>query len=113
MGRPKKALKVKEPVRIIALQDSFGFKPSTLKGRQDMRKKVEQYLCQEKLEYVCMNEVNENFCRGFLQFLATAKNGVVKKQEGRIISEGCAHHHQAVLNGAFNKAEMASCLSIP
>ncbi|MDD6507662.1 MAG: tyrosine-type recombinase/integrase [Prevotellaceae bacterium] len=85
-------------------QDSFGFKPSTLKGRQDMRKKVEQYLSQEKLEYICMNEVNEDFCRGFLQFLATAKHGVAKKQEGRIISEGCAHHHQAVLNGAFNKA---------
>lgn len=85
-------------------QDSFGFKPSTLKGRIDMRKKVEEYLRQEKLEYICMNEVDEKFCRGFLQFLLTARHSVAKHQAGRTISVGCAHHHQAVLNGAFNKA---------
>jgi len=85
-------------------QDSFGFKPSTLKGRQDMRKKMEEYLHLEKMEYICMNEVDEDFCRGFLQYLATAKNSIAKKDGGRIISVGCAHHHQAVLNGALNKA---------
>lgn len=85
-------------------QDIMGFKPSTLKGRQDMRKKVEAYLEQEGLSYIGMNEVDLGFCRGFLRFLETAKNSVAKKQKGRIISKGCAHHHQAVLNGALNKA---------
>ena len=85
-------------------QDSFGFTPSTLKGRQDMRKKVEAYLEQEGLSYIGMNEIDQDFCRGFLRFLETAKNSVAKNQEGRIISKGCAHHHQAVLNGALNKA---------
>ena len=85
-------------------QDSFGFKPSTLKGRMDMRKKVEEYLEQEGLSYIGMNEINQDFCRGFLRFLETAKNSVAKKQKDRTISKGCAHHHQAVLNGALNKA---------
>ena len=85
-------------------QDSTGFKPPTLKGRQDMRKKVEMYMEQEGLSYIGMNEINQDFCRGFLRFLETAKNSVVKKQKGRTISKGCAHHHQAVLNGALNKA---------
>ena len=85
-------------------QDSLGFKLSTLKGRQDMRKKVEEYLEQEGLSYIGMNEVDQDFCRGFLRFLETAKNSVAKKQKDRTISKGCAHHHQAVLNGALNKA---------
>lgn len=85
-------------------QDSAGFTPSTLKGRMDMRKKVEEYLEKEGLSYIGMNEIDQNFCRGFLRFLETAKNSVAKKQENRTISKGCAHHHQAVLNGALNKA---------
>lgn len=84
--------------------DGFGFSDSTLKGRSDMRKKVEEYLAQEHLEYIGIHEIDQDFCRGFLRFLATAKHAVAKKQEGRTISQGCAHHHQAVLNGALNKA---------
>ncbi|MCI6559352.1 MAG: hypothetical protein MSA37_07010, partial [Prevotella sp.] len=42
-------------------QDSTGFKPSTLKGRQDMRKKVEMYLEQEGLSYIGMNEIDQDF----------------------------------------------------
>lgn len=57
-------------------QDSFGFRPSTLKGRVDMRKKVEEYLQQENTLYLAMNEVDADFCRGFLRFLSTAKNSV-------------------------------------
>lgn len=85
-------------------KDGFGFSESTLKGRSDMRKKVEEYLAEENLEYIGIHEVDQEFCRGFLRFLATAKNSVAKNQEGRTITPGCAHHHQAVLNGALNKA---------
>ena len=84
-------------------QENFGFRPSTLKGRVDMRKKVEEYLEQQKTPYISMSEVDADFCRGFLRFLATAKNSVCTINE-RKISPGCAHHHQAVFNGALNKA---------
>ena len=84
-------------------QEEFGFRPSTLKGRVDMRKKVEEYLEQQKTPYISMSEVDADFCRGFLQFLATATNSVCTINE-RTISPGCAHHHQAVFNGALNKA---------
>lgn len=85
-------------------QDGFGFSQSTLKGRSDMRKKVENYLAKEKTSYIGMNQVDEEFCRGFLKYLATAPHAVCKPESGRTISRGCAHHHQAVLNGALNKA---------
>ena len=84
--------------------DSFGFSQSTLKGRCDMRKKVEEYLDEEGLSYIGIKDVTPDFCRGFLKFLATAKNSVAKYHEGRTINEGCAHHHQAVWNGALNRA---------
>lgn len=85
-------------------QDSFGFKPSTLNGRRDLRKKMEAYLENEGLSDITMSEVDPDFCRGFLRFLQTAKNGVCTKQEGRVISKNSAHHHQAVFVAALNKA---------
>ena len=85
-------------------QDGFGFKESTLKGRRDLRKKMEEYLDSKRLSHIAMSEVDPDFCRGFLKFLDTAKNGVCTKQKDRIISKGCAHHHQAVFVGALNRA---------
>lgn len=43
-----------------------------------------------------------DFCCGLIDFLRYAKNGV--RKDGSVISNGAAHHHQAVLNGALNKA---------
>lgn len=63
-------------------QDGFGFKESTLKGRSDIRKKVEDYLSKEKLDYIGLNEIDADFCRGFLNYLRTAPHSVAKKQEG-------------------------------
>ena len=85
-------------------QDGFGFSPSTLKGRVDMRKKIEDYLAKERISYIGMNQIDKDFCRGFLKYLATAPHAVCKPESGRTISRGCAHHHQAVFNGALNKA---------
>ena len=90
--------------------ESFGFSESTLKGRVDMRKKVQEYLETINQVQLGMSAVDVEFCRGFLEFLKTAKHGVSKKQ-GATISNGCAHHHQAVLNGALNKAVREGIIS--
>lgn len=84
-------------------EDKFGFTESTLKGRRDMRKKMEAYLASICRPDLGLTEVDVDFCRGFLDWLQTAKHGVAKKSE-KTISNGCAHHHQAVLNGALNRA---------
>lgn len=83
-------------------EDTFSFSPSILKGRRDMRKKVEEYLASICRPNLGLTEVDVEFCRGFLYWLQTAKHGVAK--DGKTISNGCAHHHQAVLNGALNRA---------
>ena len=65
---------------------------------------LEEYLDEEGLSYIGIKDVTPDFCLGFLKLLATAKNSVAKYHDGRTINEGCAHHHQAVWNGALNRA---------
>lgn len=84
-------------------QEDTGFRPSTLKGRSDMRKKVQQFLRQKNIPQIAISEVDAAFCRSFLRFLTSAKNNVCTVNE-RIIKQGCANHHQAVFNGALNRA---------
>ncbi len=84
-------------------QGSGNFSLSTLKGRKEMRHKVEEYLEEIGRENITMKELDQNFCRGFMNFLRTARHGV-KKDHTATISQGAAHHHQAVFNGAMNKA---------
>lgn len=86
--------------------EDFGFTESTLKGRREMRKKVEQYMKKNKLSDIAVSELDADFVKGFIRFLDTSENALctTEKTKGRIISKGCAHHHQAVLNGALNKA---------
>lgn len=79
------------------------FAKSTLKGRKEMRHKIEQYLATTGDINICLSEIDVDFCRGFVKFLKTAHHGV-KKDATAVISQGCAHHHQAVFNGALNKA---------
>ena len=51
---------------------------------------------------IVLANVDADFCRGFIAFLRYAKNSV--RKDGSAISNGATHHHQAVLNGALNKA---------
>lgn len=83
-------------------QEKFGFSASTLKGRRDLRLKVETYLNETCQPDIVLANVDADFCRGFIAFLRYAKNSV--RKDGSTISNGAAHHHQAVLNGALNKA---------
>lgn len=83
-------------------QEKCGFSASTLKGRKDLRLKVETYLNETCQPDIMLANVDVDFCRGFISFLRYAKHGV--RKDGSTISNGAAHHHQAVLNGALNKA---------
>lgn len=84
-------------------QENFGFRPSTLKGRVDMRKKVEEYLEQQKTPYISMSEVDADFCRGFSDSLQQQRTAFVLSMRGLYLQD-VPTHHQAVFNGALNKA---------
>lgn len=90
-------------------EQEFGVTESTLKGRHDLRKKIEAYLQQSDQSNIILANVNVEFCQGFISFLRYAKNSVCK--DSVFISNGAAHHHQAVLNGALNKAVREGILS--
>lgn len=81
-----------------------GFSKSTLKGRKEMRGKLTEYLMSIDRAGISIKDMDTDTCRGFISFLRTAKHGVVKHKEGVTISQGAAHHHQAVFNGALNRA---------
>lgn len=74
-------------------QSDGNFAKSTLKGRKEMRHKIEQYLATTGDINICLSEIDVDFCRGFVKFLKTAHHGV-KKDATAVISQGCAHHHQ-------------------
>lgn len=74
-----------------------------------MRLKIETYLKEANCPDIVLANVDVDFCRGFIDFLRYAKNAV--RRDGSVISNGAAHHHQAVLNGALNKAVRDGILS--
>ena len=74
-----------------------------------MRLKIETYLKEANCPDIVLANVDVDFCRGFIDFLRYAKNTV--RRDGSVISNGAAHHHQAVLNGALNKAVRDGILS--
>lgn len=106
---PEKAAPVKDKEfalteYLIQYESDRGeFSSSTLKGRSDMRKKVEEYLRQAGTPSLPISSVDAEFCRGFIDYLKTARNSVSTKEQ-KTISKGCAHHHQTVFCAALNKA---------
>ena len=90
-------------------REKFGFSASTLNGRRNLRLIIETYLKETDRPDIVLANVDMDFCRGFIDFLRYAKNAV--RGDGSVISNGTARHHQAILNGALNKAVRDGILS--
>ncbi len=75
---------------------------STVRGRRDMRKKVEAYLKENGMTEIVMANVDVDFCKDFIEYLRHARNG--RKKEYSTITNGTAHSLQTQFNGALNKA---------
>lgn len=82
---------------------NFGISPSTVRGRKNMKDRVKEYLTEKKQENFALVDVDKDFCRGFIAYLATAKRSNAK-YKGGTINNGCALHIQTVFTGAMNKA---------
>ncbi len=80
-----------------------GLTESTMKGRKFMRSKVEEYLRSTGRLNISMMETDVDFCRGFINYLRTAKNKRLKNGE-RTISNCTGLQIQAVLTAALNTA---------
>lgn len=83
--------------------EGSGLTESTMKGRKFMRSKVEEYLRSTGRLNISMMEVDADFCRGFINFLRTARNRRLK-DGGRTISNCTGLQIQAVLTAALNTA---------
>lgn len=99
---------MKASMPLLAYLDKYasegnGLTESTMKGRKFMRRKVEEYLRSTGRLNVSMLEVDVDFCRGFTNFLRTAKNRRLKSED-RTISNCTGLQTQAVFTAALNTA---------
>jgi len=81
-----------------------GVTENTLKLRQKMRLKVEEYLASIHRENISLNEIDKDFCEGYINFLSTATNKRISKGESRPISQTSKYSYQNVFSGALNLA---------
>ncbi len=72
-------------------------------ARVKVGEEVEAFLQESGQPQLAMASVDAEWCRDFIAWLRRSTHAVRKKNHATI-SNGCAHHHQAVLNGALNKA---------
>ena len=83
--------------------DDLNISASTKRGRRDVKHRVEDYLATINYKTMRIQDVDEDFCRGFLAYLRIAPNKS-KKLQGGTINNGNAVTLQTVFTGALNKA---------
>jgi len=85
---------------------TLGVKRSTTQGRHKMRIWVEHYLDSCNRKSISLEEVDKDFCRGFIKFLLSAQDlryGDTTKKIP-IVSNNTAHDYLAIFSGSMNKA---------
>ena len=149
MGRPKKQVKLKEPIKIrlksladgnksiyldiywkgarkyeylklylVPKQGSMlltawikkyceggvGTKKSTLHCRVEMLNTIEKYLDETKKGFVTLEDVDAEFCRGYVKFLRTFPNSHCIHIKPRPISENTASRYLGMFSTTLNNA---------
>lgn len=68
-------------------EGGVGIKKSTLHCRVEMLHTVEKYVDETNKGFISLEEVNAEFCRGYVKFLRNFPNSHIKYGEPRPISE--------------------------
>ena len=84
-------------------EQNFNLAKSTVRGRRVCRQRMEEYLASISLRSIRLVDTDEDFIRGFLDYLRTAPNKSCTLNP-RPITNGNALHIQSCLTGALNRA---------
>ena len=85
-------------------QGGVGIKPSTLHCRVEMLHTVEKYLDETNKTFISLEEVDAEFCRGYVKFLRSFPNSHIKHGEPRPISQNTASRYLGMFSTALNIA---------
>ena len=85
-------------------EGGVGIKKSTLHCRVEMQHTVEKYLDETNKGFIALEEVNAEFCRGYVKFLRNFPNSHIKYGEPRPISENTASRYLGMFSTALNNA---------
>lgn len=85
-------------------EGGVGTKKSTLHCRVEMLNTIEKYLDETKKGFVTLEEVDAEFCRGYVKFLRTFPNSHCIHIKPRPISENTASRYLGMFSTTFNNA---------
>ncbi|MBV3403125.1 site-specific integrase, partial [Prevotella copri] len=85
-------------------EGGVGIKKSTLHCRVEMLHTVEKYLDETNKGFISLEDVNAEFCRGYVKFLRNFPNSHIKYGEPRPISENTASRYLGMFSTALNNA---------
>lgn len=87
-------------------EGGVGIKHSTLHTRYEMLNTIEQYLMQTHRTHITLEEVDTDFCRGYIKFLRKFQDSRYKKddKEEHIISPNTQHSYLALFSTCMNNA---------
>ena len=85
-------------------EGGVGIKESTLHCRREMLNTIEKYLGETKKTFITLEEVNADFCRGYVKFLHTYKNAHCIHIKPRPISENTASRYLGMFSTTLNNA---------
>ncbi len=79
-------------------------KKSTLHCRVEMLNTIKRYLEETRQTFISLEEVNADFCRGYVKFLRTFPNSHCKHIEPRPISQNTSSRYLGMFSTALNNA---------
>lgn len=85
-------------------QGGVGIKHSTLHCRVEMLHTVEQYLDSIHKTFITLEEVDAEFCRGYVKFLRNFPNSHIKYIEPRPISQNTSSRYLGMFSTCLNNA---------
>ena len=85
-------------------QGGVSTKKSSLHCRVEMLHTVEKYLEKSMKTFITIEEINADFCRGYMKFLRTFPNSHIIHGEPRPISQNTASRYLGMFSTALNNA---------
>ena len=85
-------------------EGGVGTKKSTLHCRVEMLNTIEKYLEETKKGFITLEEVDAEFCRGYVKFLRTFPNSHCIHIDPRPISDNTASRYLGMFSTALNNA---------
>lgn len=83
---------------------------SAFSNRQKAHRWVTKYLNKISQPNIKLEDINKDFCRGFINFLRAAESEAPHKKDNKKLTQSCIHGYQATFSAALNKAEREGIL---